>query len=252
MDYDAELQSHSNPLLQACAVRKNDRVLDIGCGTGQTTRDAARLAVQGNALGIDIVERAIERARALAAAEGLQNIRFEHGDAQVQGFPPRRFDLAMSRYGTMFFRDEIGAFRNIRNALAPGGRLVMMVWQPHEQNEWSVVVHAALGERFSSDPADQQHFSLADPRTVHRVLEASGFGRVQVDEAREPVYYGRDADEALQWVQGFRFVQDALKKIDAEAGVAVVRHLRATLAKRLDQHGVWFDAREWIVTAEIP
>jgi ubiquinone/menaquinone biosynthesis C-methylase UbiE len=252
MDYDAELQSHTKPLLQACAVRKNDRVLDIGCGTGQTTRDAARLAIQGDALGIDIVERAIDRARALAAAERMQNVRFEYGDAQVQEFGPRRFDLAMSRYGTMFFADTIAAFRNIRKALAPGGRLVMMVWQAHENNEWSVAVHQALAEHFSSDPGDQQHFSLADPTLVRRILETAGFAVVKIDEAREPVYYGRDVDEALQWAQGFRFVQDTLKKIDAKAGAAILGNLRAMLAKHVDKHGVWFGAREWIVTAEIP
>ena len=144
MDYDTELQSHNGALLRACAIRSHEHVLDIGCGTGQTTREAARLAATGSALGVDIMEPMIARARELAAVEGLHNVRFEHGDAQVHGFPPQHFDLAMSRYGTMFFADPIAAFRNIRGALRPGGRLVMMVWQAHEANEWSVAIHHAL------------------------------------------------------------------------------------------------------------
>lgn len=117
MDYEAELQTHNRALLRACAIRSHEHVLDIGCGTGQTTREAARLAATGSALGVDITESMIARARALAAAEGLHNARFELGDAQVHGFPPEHFDLAISRYGTMFFADPIAAFRNIRGAL---------------------------------------------------------------------------------------------------------------------------------------
>ena len=152
MHYDAELQSHNAALLPACAIRSHEHVLDIGCGTGQTTREAARLAATGSALGVDITEQMIVRARALAAAEGVHNVQFELGDAQVHGFLPQHYDVAISRYGTMFFADPIAAFRNIGGALRPGGRLIMMVWQAHEANEWSVAVDQALApyERPSS------------------------------------------------------------------------------------------------------
>ena len=107
MDYDAELQSHNAALLPACAIRSHEHVLDIGCGAGQTTREAARLAVTGSALGVDITEPMIVRARALAAAEGLHNVQFELGDAQGHSFLPQHYDVAISRYGTMFFADPI-------------------------------------------------------------------------------------------------------------------------------------------------
>jgi ubiquinone/menaquinone biosynthesis C-methylase UbiE len=126
-DYDAELRLHTEVLRQACGVRPRDHVLDIGCGTGQTTREAARVAQDGSALGVDISASAIERARDLARAEGVHNIAFERGDAQVHRFPPERFDLAVSRFGTMFFDDPVAAFTNIGRALRPAGRLVMMV-----------------------------------------------------------------------------------------------------------------------------
>jgi ubiquinone/menaquinone biosynthesis C-methylase UbiE len=127
--YDAELRRHNEVLRQALDVRLHDHVLDIGCGTGQTTRQAARTAQAGGALGVDISAPAIERARDLARAEGLRNVTFEHANAQVHRFPHERFDLATSRFGTMFFDDPGAAFANIRRALRPAGRLVMMVWQ---------------------------------------------------------------------------------------------------------------------------
>jgi SAM-dependent methyltransferase len=253
MDYDAELQLHNAALLPACAIRSHEHVLDIGCGTGQTTREAARLAASGSALGIEITESMIVRARALAAAEGPQNVRFEHGDAQAQSFAPQHFDLAISRYGTMFFADPIEAFRNIRGALRPGGRVVMMVWQAHAANEWSVAVHQALAPYDSSrtvSPGADDHFSLADPGTVERILGAAGFADVKFSDVREPVYYGESIDVAIEWIRGFRFVRDVLQRLDAAAATRLLASLRDALAKKSGEKGVWFDAREWIVTAE--
>jgi ubiquinone/menaquinone biosynthesis C-methylase UbiE len=128
--YDAQLRRHNEVLRRACGVQ-----LDIGCGTGQTTREAARTAQAGSALGVDVSAPAIEHARELAWTEGLRNVTFEHANAQVYRFPPERFDLAISRFGTMFFGDPGAAFANINRALRPAGRLVMMVWQAHERNE---------------------------------------------------------------------------------------------------------------------
>jgi SAM-dependent methyltransferase len=254
VDYDAELQSHNAALLPACAIRSHEHVLDIGCGTGQTTREAARLAATGSALGVDITEPMIVRARALAAAEGLHNVRFELGDAQVHGFLPHRYDVAISRYGTMFFADPIAAFRNIGAALRPGGRLVMMVWQAHEANEWSVAVDQALAPYDSSptaSPGAHSHFSLADPGTVERILGAAGFADVKFSDVREPVYFGESIDAAMEWVRGFRFVQNALQRLDAAAATHLLASLREALTKKSGEQGVWFDAREWIVTGHL-
>jgi ubiquinone/menaquinone biosynthesis C-methylase UbiE len=145
MDYDAELRLVNEVLRRAYGIEPHDHVLDIGCGAGQTTREAARLAAEGGALGADLSAEAIARARDLAQAEGIRNVTFEHADAQVHPFPWGRFDLAISRFGTMFFVDPVAAFANIGRALRPAGRLVMMVWQGHKQNEWSLAIEEALG-----------------------------------------------------------------------------------------------------------
>src|SRR4029453_13716019 len=117
----------------------------MGCGTGQTTRQAARTAWAGSALGVDVSAPAIERARELARAQRLRNVAFERADAAACRFPEERFDGAIRRFGTMFFNDPAAAFTNIGRALRPAGRLVMIVWQAHERNEWDIAIRQALG-----------------------------------------------------------------------------------------------------------
>ena len=250
--YDAELRRHNEVLHQACSIQSRDHVLDIGCGTGQTTRQAARMAQAGSALGVDISAPAIDHARELAVAEGLRNVTFEHADAQVYRFPPERFDLAISRFGTMFFDDPGAAFANIRRALRPAGRLVMMVWQARERNEWDAVICRSLGgpqalAAVTSGRPDP--FSLADPPAVTAVLESAGFADIAFTDVCEPVFYGPDVAAALDWVRGFTCTSEALKRLDPAAAARAVRRLRGALAAQLSDDGVWFDSRAWIVAA---
>ena len=111
--YDAELRRHNVHFRAAADVRLGDHVLDIGCGTGQTTREAARAAADGRALGVDVSALMLERARRLADAKGLHNVTFERGDAQSHRFASEGFDLAISRFGMMFFSDPLAAFRHL-------------------------------------------------------------------------------------------------------------------------------------------
>ena len=248
VDYDAELRLHTPVLCRAWGVQPRDQVLDIGCGTGQTTREAARTARAGSALGVDVAMSAIERARTLARAEGVRNIAFECADAQTHHFAPHRFDIAISRFGTMFFRDPVTAFTNIGRALHPDGRLVMMVWQAHHRNEWEVVVRRSLGY---GGPAagEPDAFSLGDPVNVTKMLQAAGFTDVAFTDVDEPVYYGPNVAAALDWVSGFAGVGNALKRLDATAAARALDRLRGALAAHLRDDGVWLDSRAWIVAA---
>ena len=250
--YDAELRRHNVVLRRAVGVQLHDHTLDIGCGTGQTTREAARTAQAGSAFGVDVSAPAIERARELARADGLRNVTFEHANAQVHRFPPERFDLAISRFGTMFFDDPAAAFANIRRALRPAGRLVMMVWQAHERNEWDVAIHQSLGAAegpVAVPSGGPDPFSLADPPTVKKILQAAGFAGVAFTDVREPVYYGPDLTTALDWVRGFTCTSEVLKRLDPAAATRAVERLREALAAHMNDDGVWFNSRAWIVTA---
>ena len=251
VDYDAELGLHHQVLRRACTIRAGDRILDIGCGTGRTTRDAARSAGEGSALGLDLSASMIERARELARAESVHNVAFEQGDAQVHRFPEGEFDLAISRFGTMFFDDPVAALANIAVALRPAGRLVMMVWQEHEHNEWSVAIERALGREGSPVPAPEarEPFSLADQDTVEEILGVAGFGEATFTDVHQPVYYGPDVAAALEWVGGFSSTRELLTRLDAGAAEQALGRLGETLAAHAGERGVWFDSRAWIVEA---
>jgi len=210
------------------------------------------MAFDGAALGVDVSALAIERARHRARAEGLGNVTFECADAQVYGFAEGSFDVAVSRFGTMFFDDPVAAFANIGRALRPGGRLVMVVWQAAERNEWDVAIRRALDEPGGSSAVAEggpDPFSLADPATVEAILRAAGFADIGLTGVEEPVHYGTDVTAAVEWVRGFTCTTELLKRLDPAAAERALARLRDTLAARLSDEGIWFGSRAWIVTA---
>jgi SAM-dependent methyltransferase len=194
----------------------------------------------------------VEGARELTEADGLHNVTFVHADAQIHRFPSESFDVAISRFGTMFFADPVAAFANIAQALRRDGRLVMMVWQAHERNEWSVAIAHALagdGELLPPAPQGSDPFSLADPDTVTRTLDVAGLTDVTFTDVRQPVYYGPDVATALEWVRGFACTNKVMSFLDSSSAEHALERLRATLAAHAGTDGVWFDASAWIVTA---
>ncbi|WP_250033323.1 class I SAM-dependent methyltransferase [Paractinoplanes maris] len=232
--YDAELRRHQEVLRRAWGIGARDHVLDLGCGAGLTTREAARAASAGSALGVDISAPAIERARELARAEGVPNVSFACADVQEHDFGAGRFDVAISRFGTMFFGDPAAAFAGVGRALRPGGRLVMLVWQDGALNEWHVVIRRALGE---PPVAGRGAFSLGDRAGVTAMLSGAGFEGVAFADVDEPLYYGPDVAAALDWVRNFA---------PAAAGTA---ELRETMLAHTTDDGVWLGSRAWLVTA---
>lgn len=248
--YDAELQAHHARLRSALVVSEADRVLDVGCGTGQTTLDAARAAKRGSALGVDISESMLERARSRSAEEGVANVAFERGDAQTHPFPTAHFDLIISRFGTMFFADPVAAFTHLATAARPGARLVLLVWQGEERNEWATAFHQALSDDASAAPKPPlDPFSMADPAVVRSILAAAGFVDVDLADVHEPVYYGPDTMAALDLVRDMQQPREQLARMDAAAAERALLRLRELLAAHQTDRGVLFDSRAWQVTA---
>jgi SAM-dependent methyltransferase len=210
------------------------------------------MAPAGSALGVDISGPAIERARELAEAQGVRNVAFEQADAEVHRFARERFDLAVSRFGTMFFADPVAAFANIGRALRPDGRLVMMVWQAHDRNEWDRAIRRCLAGPegpAGAAAAGPDPFSLADPPAVTAILESAGFAGVTFTDVRQPMYFGPDVATALDWIRGFASTSHALDRLDPADADRALGRLRVTLAEHNGGKGVRFDSRAWIVTA---
>jgi SAM-dependent methyltransferase len=247
-----ELRRLGDRLRALTGVGRRDRVLDIGCGTGESTRDAGRIATAGSVLGIDISASVLERARRLTEQAGLRNVSYLQADAQVHRFPPEHFDVGISRFGAMFFTDLVAAFTNVGHALRPGARLVLMVWQDRDRNEWYTLVREAFGADASGHTPDtgaDDPFALADPATTTSVLAAAGFTEVDFTEVREPVYYGPDTAAAYDFVAGMRHTQELLTNVDEATAEHARRRLRVALAERDTGSGVYIGSRAWIVTA---
>ncbi|MBC8091529.1 MAG: methyltransferase domain-containing protein [Pseudonocardia sp.] len=247
-DYDAELRRHNELFRAAARVGSGDRVLDIGCGTGLSTREAARAAVTGSAVGVDLSAPMLERARRLSEDQGLANVVFEQADAQVHPFPPAAFDLCISRFGTMFFADPVAAFTHIARALRPAARLVLLVWQERGRNEWATAIRRSLTTS-AAVPGGPDAFSLADPTVTEAILAAAGFTEVRFTDVHEPVYYGPDTATALDAVLRLLRFEELLAPLDAAAAEHARRRLRTTLDAHDTDGGVYFDSRAWIITA---
>src|SRR3954454_24352533 len=248
--YDAELRAHHEHLRAAYGIRPGDDVVDIGCGTGLTTREVARAAAPAHVVGVDVSESMLERARQVTAAERLDNVRYELGDAQVYRFDSAGFDVAMSRFGTMFFSDPAAAFANIAGALRPEARLVMLVWQRHDQNEWPRRIDAALADAAQPPQPGADPFSLGDAQATAGILEGAGFDGMRFEDVHEPVLYGHDLDAALAFVRGFQDTSAALASLSNGEAARTVERLRETLAAHYsDERGVVLDSRSWLITA---
>ena len=233
-------------------IRDGDDVLDIGCGTGRSTRDAARLTPSGRVLGVDLSARMLDLARRRSAEEGLTNVRFEQADAQVHPFEAEAFDVAISAFGAMFFGDPVGAFGNIARSLRPGGRLALLTWREVSRNEWLTALRdaLALGRQLPEPPPSAPGpFGLADPAHVRHVLGAARFEDVDLRPVDEPVEFGTDADDAFSFVRTMGMVKGLTKDLDDAEKARALDQLHDVLKRHETAEGVLLSSSAWLVTA---
>ena len=253
--YDAGIRPYHLRLLEAAAISGDDQVLDIGCGNGQTTRDAARAATEGAALGVDLSSRMLARAREVALAEQVSNAAFEQADAQVHRFEPARYDVALSRFGAMFFGDPAAAFSNIGRAMRPGARLAMLAWQGLEHQEWLQAIRASLavGRALPTPPVGAPGpFGLADPDTVTAILTSSGFESIAYESVEEPFRAGADAEDAFSFIARLGAVRGLLQGLDDGVRLLALDALRASMAAHDSGESVQFGSAAWLISARRP
>ncbi|MEP6873734.1 MAG: methyltransferase domain-containing protein [Burkholderiales bacterium] len=247
--YDAELRRHNEHFRAAVHIRMRDRVLDVGCGAGQSSRDAARMATRGSVIGVEVSGDMLEAARRRSIEEGLRNVAFEQGDAQTMAFPPDHFDVCISRFGVMFFANPTQAFMNVGRALRAGGRLALLVWQNHERNEWATAIHRALTPGSAVPGSGVAAFSLGDHEVATSILLAAGFVSIDFTEVREPVFYGHDAETAYDNLVGLQLLKHRLSGVDELTAGEALQRLRDLLNAHVTAEGVLFDSRSWIIAA---
>jgi SAM-dependent methyltransferase len=237
-------------LLAAAEIGPGERVLDVGCGTGQSTLLAARQATGGTVLGVDLSSAMLAHARRRAAAEHLENVRFEQADAQIHPFGAGVFDVIVSSTGATFFGDLVGGFTNLARALRADGRLALVTWQPLADNEWLGELRGAMaaGRDLPAPPPDAPSpFALAEPDRVREVLTGAGFVDVDVAGSHEPMWFGRDADDAYEFVLGQ--LGWMLADLDAARRTQALDALRGTTAAHETADGVIYDSAVWTVRA---
>lgn len=248
--FDTSVAAYHAHLFDTVQIRATDAVLDLGCGTGQTTRDAARRAIAGFALGVDLSTRMLDVARRLAETEGVPNAHFLRADAQVHPFEPAAFDVAISRTGAMFFGDQAAAFANIARALRPGGQLALLVWQGPERNDWMLAFGTAMaaGRNLSPPPVGAQGpFGLSDPDLVRDVLTGAGFTEPRFEDLTAPMWFGPDPDDATAFIGGL--LAWMVADLDEAGRARALDALNATMVLHSTPRGVELGSAMWLVTA---
>jgi SAM-dependent methyltransferase len=252
---DRVLAPVGDALVAAAGLIAGEDVADIGCGCGATTLAAARaVGPTGTVYGIDLSEPMLDVARRRAEASGLSNITLVQGDVQTHRFPDRS-DVVISRFGTMFFTDQIAALTNIRDGLRPGGRLCLATWQPLEANDWLTIPGAALlrfGDLSDAETSGRNMFAQSDPEAVATTLRAAGFTDPRLDPVELPLAMGADADEAVDYLATTGPGRAALETVPPGRRPAALDAVRAAVADHAGPDGVHLGAAIWIVTASAP
>jgi SAM-dependent methyltransferase len=236
--------------MAALAPRPGERVLDIGCGGGETALDLARaVAPDGTVMGIDLSAAVL--AFAERAAISCSRVRFVHADAQAFPFAARSFDAAFSRFGVMFFADPTAAFINIRRSLKPYGRLTFVCWRALEDNPLDILPLRAASPHLPPQPAHDPDapgpFAFANPDRVRGILERAGFREIGIAAHDEPVGSG-DLDTMLAVCSRVGALGKILRE-NPELRAASLPAVRSALAAHDGPAGVRLNAATWIVTA---
>lgn len=182
--------------MEALAPTESEKILDIGCGCGQTTIEIGRRVGKGGAVtGVDISAPMLEVARARANLTGAPQVRFLQADAQVHPFEAAEVDAAFSRFGVMFFSDPVPAFLNINRALAPNGRLAFVCWRAIGENPMmSLPMSAALPLLPEPPPPPDPHapgpFAFADRDRLAGILTAAGFHKIEISPHNQAITNG--------------------------------------------------------------
>lgn len=255
------LTHHSEAIFPALPVKQGDRVLDVGCGFGDTAiKLAQRVGPGGTVVGLDCCDAFLDYGRKEASRLALQNISFVNGDALLDRFEPE-YDFVFSRFGTMFFANPVAGLRNMRTALKPGGIMTHIVWRTRADNPWlSMAKDVVL--QFLPPPGEDAltcgpgPFSMADQPTVTKMMEIAGYRDIAFKRVDAPVLVGRTVEDAI----GFQLAIGPAGEVFREAGAeaeAKRAEIEAAMAAAIDAQkkeaaGIVMDSSSWVISGTNP
>lgn len=255
------LTRHSEAIFPSLPVHPGDRVLDVGCGFGDTAIKLAELVgPDGEVVGVDCCDVFLDHARKEAGDRGAENISFLRGDAEI-ALPAGSFDFVFARFGTMFFANPVAGLRNMRKALRPGGRMVHIVWRDRADNPWlSMAKDVVL--RFLPEPGagaltcGPGPFSMADETVVRRMMEIAGYVDIEFRRVDAPVLIGNDVKDAM----AFQLAIGPAGEVFREAGAQAEEKrdaIEAALAEAIGRQkssseGIVMESSSWVIAATNP
>jgi ubiquinone/menaquinone biosynthesis C-methylase UbiE len=255
------LGAHGNRALELHPPQPGERVLDIGCGFGDSAQQiAAMVGPEGEVVGVDASPRFIEAATAEAEAAGVANARFMVADVEAGGLESG-FDRAFSRFGTMFFGNPVRALRNVRAALVPGGQLCMVVWRQKPDNPWlyeaELAVEQFLERREDSDEptCGPGPFSMANADTTSGILTSAGYEDIRLARCDRQMLIGRDLQEAIEYVMALGPAGEIIRLAGDDADEIrpkLVEAVRGALEPFEGSDGVRAQMSTWAVSARAP
>ncbi len=255
------LARHSEAVFPNLPVKPGDRVLDVGCGFGDTAIKLAELVgPDGEVVGVDCCDAFLTHAENEAAARGMSNISFVRGDAEIE-LPTCEFDFVFARFGTMYFANPVAGLRNMRHALKPGGEMVHIVWREHEDNPWLSMARDIV-LRYLPQPGNCAKtcgpgpFSMADRETVTKMMRLAGYTNINFERVDAQVVIGNSIDEAI----AFQLALGPAGEVFREAGEEAEQKrdlIEAALAtaisrQKIGTFGIMMDSSSWVINATNP
>jgi SAM-dependent methyltransferase len=252
---DRQIRPIGEAAMAKAAFKAGERVLDIGCGCGETTLEIAARSAPGEVVGADISAMLLEIAR--EAGKDAGNAHFVLADAQTYAFPQAGFDVLFSRFGVMFFDDPAGAFANLRKALKPGGRLAFCCWRTPPENEWMSLplrsVAHLLPPMPPGDPLAPGPFAFADEGRVQAILSGAGFKDVSIEPLDMQI--GADSlEDSVTMSLRIGPLGSTLRQMQASDQLKrdVEDALRQALAPHVKDGVIRLASATWIVSARNP
>ena len=255
------LTHHSEAIFPTLPVGEGDRVLDVGCGFGDTAIKLARLAgPSGDVVGVDCCDVFLDYARRDAEAAGLTNISFMRGDAEI-ALPDEKFDFVFSRFGTMFFANPVAGLRNMRKALKPGGKLVHIVWRDRADNPWLSMAKDIVLKILPPPGEDAQTcgpgpFSMSDEAMVTIMMKSAGCENIEFRRVDAPVFVGKNVKDAIAFQLAIGPAGEVFREAGAEAEEKRDQ-VEAALAEAINRQkteaeGIVMNSSSWVISATNP